>query len=291
MKKIFWIIFFGAFSFLLIVPAALSKGNWEPVASRYLSDIYFTGSLVSARGEDTIYSWDIKLAYPKLLNKNLGGGKKWLSLSPLIEFIANEGTDANPDRGKIAGQISYILDYTNGQRTVTEIQWLTDIGGEFDKKFYTQNFNVSTFLRLLFRTFGRNGYAFVPEIELGTEFGRNFRNRISERGSGNFARIFVGFNIYQELGSENIVLLVNYQYRSLLKNEIFSEKIEEELVRSLTKKARHYVEVGISIPIATFFSVTPKFKRGSLPPAFTFVDNQFSVSLELKAMRVKGEYP
>jgi hypothetical protein len=285
MKRIFWIIFFGSLLLFLMVPYALSNGKWESGKSRYSSDIYIAGSLVGAKGEDTIYSWDIKLAYPRLFNKNLGGGTRWLSLSPLVEFVANEGTDSNPDRGKIAGQVSYIFDPMNGQRTIIETQWLTDIGAEFDRDIDTHNFNVSTFLRLLFKTFGRNGYAFVPEVEFGAELGRNFRNKISENGSGNFARIYIGFNIYQELGSENIVLLANYQYRGLLRDEIFGEKIEEEVVRALTKKARHYVEVGISIPIGSLFSITSKFKRGSLPPAFTFVNNQFSISLEFNAVR------
>ena len=108
---------------------------------------------------------------------------------------------------------------------------------------------MSTFLRLLFRTFGHNGYAFVPEAELGTEFGKNFRNLISEEGYCNFGRIYFGFNAYQELGAENRVLFATYQYRGLLKNEIFGEKIEREIVRSLTKKARHYVEFGVSIEL------------------------------------------
>ena len=287
MKKIFWIIFFGAFYFLFTIQPVSSQCGWESVTTRYLSDIYIAGSLVSARSDETIYSWDIKLAYPKLFNKDIGGGRIWLSLSPLIEFIANKGTDANPNRGKIAGQINFMLDPTNGRTTVTEIHWLTDIGGEFDRKFDTRNFNVSTFLRLLLRTFGHNRYSFVPEIELGTEFGKNFRNKISDRGSGSFARIYLGFNVYQELGSENLVLFGTYQYRGLLKDEIFSEKIEDEKVWSVTKKARHYFEVGISIPLAKYSSIMLKFKRGSLPPAYSFVNNQFSISFELKAIRAR----
>lgn len=285
MKKASGIIFFSVSFFVLMVLSGLSKDKWDSGKSRSLSDIYLAGSLVSAKGTDTIYSWDIRIAYPKLINKNLKGGKRWFSLSPLVEFVANEGTDANPDRGKIAGQICYKFDPTNGQRTIIETQWLTDIGAEFDRDIETRNFNVGTFLRLLFKTFGHNRYAFVPELEFGFEFGRNFRNKISEKGSGNFGRIYIGFNVYQELGSENIVLLANYQYRGLLRNEVFSEKIEDEFAWSLTKKARHYVEVGISIPIGELFSITPKFKRGSLPPAFTFINNQFSVNLELKAVR------
>ena len=147
MKKIFWIIFFGAFYFLFTIQPVSSQCGWESVTTRYLSDIYIAGSLVSARSDETIYSWDIKLAYPKLFNKDIGGGRIWLSLSPLIEFIANKGTDANPDRGKIAGQINFMLDPTNGRTTVTEIHWLTDIGGEFDRKFDTRNFDY--FLELL----------------------------------------------------------------------------------------------------------------------------------------------
>ena len=285
MKKTSGIILFGAMLLVLLVDSGLSTDKWSSGTSRSLSDIYLAGSLVSAKGTDMIYSWDIKLAYPKLINKDLGGGKKWLSLCPLVEFVANQGTDSNPDRGEIAGQVSYKFDSPNWQRAITDLQWFTDIGAEFDRDIDTRNFNMSSFLRLLFKTFGRNKYAFVPEVEFGLEFGRNFQNKISEKGSGNFARVYLGFNVYQELGSENIVLLVNYQFRGLLRNEVFSEKIEDEFSRSLTKKARHYIEIGISIPIGKLLSITSKFKRGSLPPAFTYVDNQFSVNLEFKAVR------
>ncbi len=80
MKKIFCIILLSAFSLFFIESPAFSNFKWESVETRYLSDIYLKGSLLSAKSEDTIYSWDFKLAYPNLLYKNLGSGKKWLIL-------------------------------------------------------------------------------------------------------------------------------------------------------------------------------------------------------------------
>jgi hypothetical protein len=276
---------FGIVALWLLFGAPCASGQFvlEPASKRSNADIFLSGSLTGAKNENTIYSWDIKFSYPKFY-KNIGRGKRWLVASPLIEFVANKGTDANPDRAKGAAQFGLLLDTTDsGTEKITEIQWLTDIGGEFDRRFDTQNFTVSTFLRTLFRTFGRNRYAFVPEFEFGTEFGNNFQNKLLTDGSGGVARLYAAFSGYQELGSESIVLLINYQYRGLLQDEIFSKKFGEQIVLSLTTKPRHYVEAGVAISVGEYFSIKPQYKWGSLPPAFTFVDSQYSIGLELKA--------
>ena len=91
-------------------------------------------------------------------------------------------------------------------------------------------------------------------------------------------------NLLKQLGFENVVLVGTYQYRGPLRGEVFTKQLGDKLFSpTLSAKARHYVELGIDVGIGDYFAIKPKYKWGSLPPAFTFLEHQYSVSLEVKA--------
>jgi len=270
-----------------------TKGGAEltPAASRDDADIFLSGALVGASGEDTVYSWDFKLTYPKA-SKLLGVTRnsqwdRWRVCSPMVEFIANKGTDANPDRVNVSAQIGFLWDTRKeAPSALTSIHWLTRAGGEADRTLDTRDVIIATLGRAIFRTFkggGNKKFAVTPEVEAGVEVGENYQNVLSKDGSGSVLRTYGALRYRQELGSSKWVFSASYQYRALLRDEVFGEEMGGEIVRRLTSKPRDFVDATVDFSPTEYLSIRPGYKRGSLPPAFTFVDSEFSLSLVFSA--------
>jgi hypothetical protein len=83
-------------------------------------------------------------------------------------------------------------------------------------------------------------------------------------------------------GREAFVLVASYQIRELLQDEAFARKIDGTMTRVLDSKHRSFLDIGVDVGLRGFASVRPRFRRGSLPPAYSFVDNEFSISFEFK---------
>lgn len=274
---------------------SLAQFTLEPAKDRSEADVYVAGALTTAREADTVYAWDIKLTYPRVFRALDRDQRRWLSTSPIVEFVANKGTDVNPDRVRVGGQLGLLFDTSEAiadatsRPTITEVQWLTEVAGEFDRGLDTKGWTAASFGRFLFRTFGpapapgsSRALAFVPLLDGGVEVGSNVRNRLDPGGSGAVARLYGGVNVFQELGRETLVLVASYQVRGLLRDEVFARKINGTMTRVLNGKSRSFLDVGLDIGLKGFASVRPRFRRGSLPPAYSFVDNEFSITFEFK---------
>src|SRR5690348_12621551 len=77
----------------------------EPTDNKNEADIFATGAMTSAANANVVYAWDIKFNYPKKewgLDQN---SDHWMVLSPKLEFVANKGTNANPDRISALGNL------------------------------------------------------------------------------------------------------------------------------------------------------------------------------------------
>lgn len=281
-------------------------------ANRASSDVYLSGSYASAVGESTVYAFDLKLRYPRFyrrLNPGSLGGRRYFVFSPLGEFTTSRGTRASPDRIRLGADIVYLWDANppEGRRPlVASRQWITQPAGEFDRRFATRSFVAASFYRLVFRslnTLDARGapkalkLGFTPTLDAGFEGGENFRNRLSRKtlaggftpGSGAIARIYGGVSVEQQLFTRQIVAQAAYQYRGPLRAEAFAYRprprageARPQPVDTLTAKPRHSVELGLGFPLASWFSLKPLYRWGSLPPSFNFLDHQFQISLELK---------
>jgi hypothetical protein len=284
---------------LVIGTAAPVLGQFElePAKDRVEADVYAGGALTTAQDADTVYAWDIKLTYPRIFRALDREQRRWLSTSPILEFVANKGTDVNPDRARVGGQVGLLFDRSEAivdatsRPTITEVQWLTDVAGEFDRGIDTKGWIAASFARFLFRTFGpppapgsSRALAFVPLLDGGVEMGSNVRNRLDPEGSGAIARLYGGVNVFQELGRESLVLTATYQVRGLLRDEVFARKINGTVTRVLDSETRSFLDVGLDVGLMGFASVRPRFRRGSLPPAYSFVDNEFSITFEFKGV-------
>ena len=243
------------------------------------ADIFLSGAMVTARNATPIYQWDIKVAYPKYK------GTVFFA-SPLVDFVANKGTDANPDKAKLAAQLGWAIPTsTPNWNLIPEVQVISETGGEFDREFATKSFVQSTFARVLFRTFFTSmpGERFAPLFDAGIDLGDNRSNKLSPAGSGRVTRLYGATSLYKELGSPKVVLVANYQYRAPLHAEIFTHKVRSQTTLTLTRKPRHFVEIGIDYGLSPYFAFKPKYRWGALPPAYNQLDHQLSVSFEIKA--------
>ncbi len=271
----------------------------EPAPDRPSADIFLAGSLTSASNARTIYAWDIKFTYPKLA-REIGESGHWWTLSPRLEFTANRGTDSNLDRLVVAGngEIDFFTRDALGP-PLPNIVWVNVAGAEFDRDRSTKGFLYQTFARLAFRTFGRPGevneegvegppFAFLPRLELGMETGTNVENKLQSEGSGTVARLYLGGTVFQDFGLGWLTFSMTYQLRKPFRDEVLFHKakpgsgVADRLV--LTKETRHYIELAPLIRIGSgYFSLRPTYKRGSLPPAFTYVDNELSIAIQVAA--------
>ena len=280
---------------LVLLMLALARGAaaqaLEPAADKSSADIFLSGALTAAGNADTIYTWDIKFTYPKI-EKRLGSSDHWFVASPTLEFVANKGTNANPDRIAVGG-VGEVHFYTFGLfgRQIPNVVWSNVVTEEFDRDRVTRALAYQTAARLAFRTFSfRNAsVAFVPRVEGGVEVGQNYENRLQSDGSGRVTRLYGGATVYQELGVPWLTLSFAYQVRRPLQEEIFLRKHGDGRVElRLTKETRHYVEVAPLFKVGKWFSLKPTYKHGSLPPAFNYVDGEFSLSLLFSAKAVSN---
>jgi hypothetical protein len=267
----------------------------EPARDRAEADVFVGGALTTAREAETVYAWDIKLTYPRVFRALDRDQRRWLSASPLVEFVANKGTDANPDYVRIGGQFGLIFDRSEAivdgpsRPVITELQWLTQVAGEFDRGLDTRGWAATSLARVILGTFGpapvpgsSRAFAFVPLLDGGVEVGTNVRNLLEPKGSGTVVRLYGGVNALQELGRETLVLLGTFQVRGLFRDEVFARKIDGRTSRVVNKESRWFLELGLDVGLGGFASLQPRFRRGSLPPAYSFVDNEFSVMFEFK---------
>ena len=259
----------------------------EPATSKAEADIFLAGSLTAASNADTIYAWDIKVTYPKLERPLGSSANHWLVASPRLEFMANKGTNANPDRISIGGSAE-ILFFTSEatRRLLSTVNWANVVAGEFDRDRTTKALAVQTLTRFMFRTFlPAPSFEFLPMMESGFETGNNVQNKLSPTGSGPVARLYAGVNVTQRLGQPGIALTGTYQVRRPLRDEVSLRVRRTATEIVLSTRTRQYAEIGLVFTPSQvkFLAIRPTYKRGSLPPAFTYVDNEFSLSFQFAA--------
>lgn len=165
----------------LVMASAAHAQPLVPATDKASADIFLSGALTSAANAETVYTWDVKLTYPRVETR-LGRSSNWLLASPVFEFAANKGTNANPDR--IAAGGAAAIDFFTGsitRRLVPDVLWLHTVTGEFDRDRTTRGLMYQMAGRLAFRTFftgARAPLAFVPRVEGGFELGENYVNRL-----------------------------------------------------------------------------------------------------------------
>ena len=278
----------------------------EGANTRDDADIYASGTLIGANHAQTVYAFDLKFAY-RDFRKHIGSfqGGWYLRARPLLEFVTNQGTRTSPDYVNLGGEVGFFRQRErprNGGHWFrpTSFEWVFNPRGEFDRSADTRNFVTASFLRLAFPNSPRHASLLNlnPSLRLGIEAGKNYRNLLQPQGSGSIVRLYgsVGTIFWFcgkdpktkqreqcDVSGRNIEL--KYQYRGPLEQEVFTQQSADPTIRFLSTKPRHYFEAGVRIPIFSYFALHPQYKWGSLPPAFSFLDHQYTLNLEVSAKR------
>jgi hypothetical protein len=134
------------------------------------------------------------------------------------------------------------------------------------------------------------------DLTAGMEFGENFRDDFTitnNRGLGRFARAVPGAAAYvivpHVLHLKKITLSSSYIARIPTSDELFLETRHHTAkpVPMLTSNTRHYLQDDLQFMFTDYVGFEIKEQYGSLPPAFSFVDNRVAIGLVLQLKQGK----
>jgi len=291
---------------LLLSATSLYGAGLEEANTRDEADVYASGTLVGASNAQTIYAFDVKFAYRQYKTHLPGSSfkSKWyLQARPLLEYVTNQGTSTSPDYVNLGGEVGLFRQFRRGGPFRPDsVEIVFNPRAEFDRSVSTRNFVVATFARLPFPNYPDrpSPVNLHTSLELGMESGHNYSNVLQPQGSGTIARAYGSLSLLFwhcgidpdtharkqcEAGKRNLEL--KYEFRAPLQQEIFTQTLQDPAVQFLSSKPRHYFEAGVRIPVFSYFALHPQYKWGSLPPAFSFLDHQYTLNLEVSAKRKK----
>lgn len=134
------------------------------------------------------------------------------------------------------------------------------------------------------------------DLTAGMEFGDNFRDDFTvtnNRGLGGFSRGVSGASAYlvvpHVLRLKKISLTSTYTARFPSTDELFLEtrRHTAKPVPMLTSNTRHYLQDDLQFMFSDYVGFEIKQQYGSLPPAFSFVDNRVAIGLVLQLKQGK----
>jgi len=300
----------------LVIAIFLSVASFgeslQKATSRSDAEIYASASLVGAQNAQTIYAFDLKYAYRTFKHHIGPPDSKWyFQARPLLEFVTNKGTRASPDKVNLGGEVGLFRQLTRNRSAkgferlkATSFEIVANPRGEFDRKFDTRNFVTASFGRFIFPNVPPMHPGLVnlsPLAEIGFENGQNYSNGLQKVGSGRIGRVYASVDAVfwycsrsasgtrddcdslNSTGIKGSSLELSYQYRGPLRDEIFTTKLDKPQVLYLSSKPRHYFNAALRIPIFGFFAIKPEYKWGSLPPAYVFLQHQYTLTVDIAA--------
>jgi hypothetical protein len=176
------------------------------------------------------------------------------------------------------------------------------IGGEFSRSDPSSNIMtgfVSTFVLRRIRLNDSTFLALYPV--LGLEAGHNLNRPSQIMGTpvdlshySGILRGIVGsdaiFGVASSDRTSNVFAITgSYRMRLPAMDEPFVRTIHEQTTVDLTTRARHWVEVDVtySPPNWKYLALTAKYQFGSLPPLFTFIDQQVTLGFQFQAKQTR----
>jgi hypothetical protein len=255
-----------------------ARSNFAAAKGKDDADIYFSGSAAGARESKPLYSFESKLGY-------LFSLKRKGAIGPRVEV--NAASESNIDPDSIKATLSYEKVFVFGPARGLILR-SDALGLEFDKKNRNRNLMAELNGTLVIppARLGESTFAAV-DFMAGFEGGHNYRHALNEdEGLGNLWRWKFGTNVYfvalDPPVFKRIDFSTEYKVRLLNSAEPFTETVGGEETTTLRKKPRHYVGSNLDFMFSDALGVSLKYRYGSLPPAFKFVNNSVSVGLTFK---------
>lgn len=245
-----------------------------PAKGKADADIYLSGLAAAARGAKPLYSFESKLGYLWSL-----GRKGAIGARGTVD--AAKETNIDPDSITFMGSYEKVFVFA----PVTGMIFRSDfIGGEIDKANETHNLATKADAVFVIPSaqLGESNFATI-DFTFGFEGGKNYRHELDPDGLGGFWRWKLGATAYfvalNPPAFSRINFSTEYKVRLLNSAEPFTEKIGGEDITRLRKKPRHYVGSDLDFMFSKAFGISIKYRYGSLPPAFKFVDHSVSAGL------------
>ncbi len=243
------------------------------------SDFYFSGFVRATKGGKPTYTVETKVSYLQDIGEYGEIG---------VKGTADIAEDSNfdPDSIKLTGSYQKVVAFKKflGSGVVFNSDFF---GGEFDRKNKTRN--IATGLDLIWYFPSKRWKDKFATIDFtsGIEGGHNLKHKLDTDGFGNYGRLKLGSMFYfvdlKPIFFQRVDFTAGYTARLLNKAEPFTE----DGVDSLTKKTRHYGTADLDLMFSKYLGFSIKYRYGSLPPAFKFVDSSVSFGLTFKAKQAK----
>jgi hypothetical protein len=252
------------------------------------SSVYISGTFAPAEGTSPSYTIDSKASYTV---HSFARGRYTVSVTGDINTDKKKTADADSFHWAIP--IQHVTKFN-----ITE--QLSSIGMELDKKGNAINLVSAprvtgalghNFIRPDRKTPGVKTVAASIGLELsgGLEFGSNLKNdfAVANRtigGQGWFLRGVPSASCYliipKILRLNKISLTSSYIARIPTTNEVFIEtRHTASPLPELSSNTRHYIQNTLNFMFTDYFGIQIKHQYGSLPPAFSFVQNSGSIGL------------
>jgi hypothetical protein len=252
------------------------------------STVYISGTFAPSEGTSPSYTIDSKASY--ILRSFARGA---YTVSATGDINTDKKKTADPDSFHWAIPIQHVTKFD-----VTE-QFST-IGMELDKEGKAINLVSApsvtgalghNFIRPDRKVPGAKTVAASIGLELsgGLEFGSNLKNDFAVAnktigGQGWFLRGVPSASCYliipKILRLNRISLTSSYTARIPTTNEVFIETRHTATpLPELSSNTRHYLQNTLNLMFTDYFGIQIKHQYGSLPPAFSFVQNSGSIGL------------
>jgi hypothetical protein len=264
-----------------------------------------SGSLQTAVGSEPQYMWNVLAKYPV----EYQGSIYIFKAGPQFTGIASQETNADPDSQIASAKTEFDFPKTRVFGKNLPINLLFNpIDYEFERKpkqeavlsngkatlhsYQQKNTNLIVSGEA---QFVESWWPVNVNINFGTELGsavsRSITNMTPKSGySDSPLRAVAGSDVYFDLtkvgkyraGKYPFVSVDgHYTVRSLFHPEPFKQAGVNDGNEFNSTKARHYIAVNLARTIVKGANLTVQYRYGSLPPTYSFVDNQVTIGFEV----------
>jgi hypothetical protein len=300
-----WTVVFLEGQRILTVASAAADAplRFKPAKNKDDADLYVSGGVLAGPATKPIWMVDAKgaIGWPMGQTFHWMGAIGTFQVNPDAKPPADSG-DANPDSISLYAQMDRL--WPVEMPLIYGIQGvLRPIGGEFGSDPRTGNFMTAGQVAFLSDPVAN---AFVIDPVVGYEIGSNrqkpdklFDRQVDLSGYDDIRRLLIGVSaryyvFQQKITTDSVYRLVlsfSWTGRFLGTDEPFvrSQFIPNEegigkrqKVLELNDESRHFVEASAAWNASPLIGLEWKYTRGSQPPLFQYVDQQFSFAVAFK---------
>lgn len=236
------------------------------------ADLLFSGKVAATKGDATKFNFEARIRKEWFVGRNEWGG--------LAEVVAKEQQDADPDSIKVGLSYERVIQRLRGKISALPLS------GEFSRdEPRTKGFVASG--DFIWNALPTQAGTVAVDVVLGAAVGNNFKNAISDEGSGRLGRGKVGVQAWTRwdglLGFEKVTLSGTWTMLALMQPEIDPERLDGAGLATLTKRSRHRFTADLALGFTSRLALGIEYRQGPLPPAFEKIEPSVGISLVYKA--------